>query len=96
MTTNERSVLDLDLYCRLTAMAARNGFDVATQSPFRDYHGALLRAAGGRGTKKHAAWMKQVAKALGSTDGLLQRGMDHDVERKVGGHLTSFRSCRYC
>jgi hypothetical protein len=83
MTGNERSNLNLQLLEQIVSIVARNSFDIATQSPFSEYHGALLRAAGGRGTEHHAELMKQVAKALGSPDGTLQRDMDNHVEAKV-------------
>jgi hypothetical protein len=83
ITSDERNKLNLQLLEQIASIVARNSFDIATQSPFSEYHGALLRAAGGRGTEHHVELMKQVAKALGSPDGTLQRGMDKHVEEKV-------------
>jgi len=79
----EKNHFTLELFQLLAAIAARNGFAVMTQSPFRAYHEALLRAAGGRGSDRHAALIRQVATALGSEDGTLQRDMDRKVEEKV-------------
>lgn len=83
ITDNERRYLSQDLFHRLAAIAARNGFAVKTQSPFRPFYAALLRAAGGRQTDRHVALLQQVATALGSTDGTLQRDMDRKVEERV-------------
>jgi hypothetical protein len=81
MTAQERTDLSLELFSRLSAISGRNGFCVRTESPFRPYHSALLRAAGGRGSERHLAWMKEVAHALGSET--LQRTMDQEVEDLV-------------
>jgi hypothetical protein len=83
MTSDERVKLNLQLLEQIASIVARNSFDIATQSPSSEYHGALLRAAGGRGTEPHAKLMKQVAKALGSPDCTLQRDMDKHVEEMV-------------
>jgi SET domain len=81
MTAQERTDLSLELFSRLSAISGRNGFCVRTESPFRPYHSALLRAAGGRGSERHLAWMNEVAHALGSET--LQRTMDREVEDLV-------------
>ena len=47
MTTQEKSIFSLEWFSRLAAVSARNGFAFRTESPFRPYHAALLRAAGG-------------------------------------------------
>lgn len=83
VTMEDRHVLSLEFFHRLAAISARNGFAVTPQSPFRAYHAALLRAAGGRGTNCHIEIMRQVAMALGSKDGALSRDMDRQVEEKV-------------
>ena len=80
---NEQEMFSLELYCQLAAMAARNGFEIATKSPFSIYYSALKGAAGGWGSERHSQLVKQVAAALGSTNGELQRGMDKAVGAKV-------------
>lgn len=83
VTMEDRHVLALELFHHLAAISARNGFAVTPQLPFRAYYAALLRAAGGRDTDCHKDIMRQVAMALGSKDGTLNRGMDRQVEEKV-------------
>lgn len=87
MTTQEKSIFSLEWFSRLAAVSARNGFAVRTESPFRPYHAALLRAAGGRGTEKHQVWMKQIAHTLGSEK--LQRTMDRDVADLVAAQVVA-------
>ena len=74
--------LSHDLFCRLCAMAARNGFEVSTKSPFSIYYSALTRESGGWGSDKHHALMSEVAAVLGSKDGI-KRGMDSLVSKAV-------------
>lgn len=83
MSNEEKEHFTLECFQRLAAIAARNGFAIKTQSPFHTYYAALLRAAGGRGTSRHSELMKQVAVALGSKNGTLQRDMDRKVEELV-------------
>jgi len=83
ITDSEQAVLSLQLLQRLAAIVARNGHCVTTQNPFRMYYNTLIRQAGGRGSNQHQAWMTQVAKAMGSSDGTLQRNMDRDIEQQV-------------
>ena len=72
------------LFARCVAAAARNGISLTTKSPFREYYASLLRASGGqRESERHCQHKRQIALALGATDGTLQRGMDRIVEEKV-------------
>eukprot|EP00978_Attheya_sp_CCMP212_P038243 scaffold187793_cov55-Attheya_sp.AAC.5 len=81
MSDEERSILNLDCFHRLASIGARNGFEITTQSPFRQYHSSLLRTTG-RDTEQHAIVMKQVANSLGSSDGELTRAMDRLVAER--------------
>lgn len=90
MTRQEQSVLSYHLFSRLAAVSARNGFAIRTESPFRSYHSALLRAAGGRGNDQHLVWMNNVALALGSES--LQRNMDRTVEDLVAAQVVAIFS----
>ena len=78
----EQSTLSLEHFQQVSAIVARNTHCVTTQNPFRQYYNALLRKAGGRGTDRHQELARQVAKALGSSDGTMQRSMDNDVAEK--------------
>jgi hypothetical protein len=73
----------LSLFGRLTSVAARNGFNITTQSPFRAYYSGMTRANGGRNSDRHKHSVKKLARALGSPDGELKRDMDREVEEKV-------------
>lgn len=90
MTSQERNVFTLTMFSRLAAVSARNGFAIRTESPFRSYHSALLRAAGGRGNEQHHIWMNKVALALGSER--LQRNMDRTVEDLVATQVVAIFS----
>ena len=83
----ETECLSLDLFSALASKAARNGFGIRTQSPFRIYYSSLLRACGGRGSKRHEECKQQVARALGSKNGALERGMDRVVDEKVAPEI---------
>jgi SET domain len=77
----EQEEFTINYFATLTTQAARNGFGMRTQSPFKSYYSALLRTSilsGGRGSDQHAALVHQVARALGSDT--LERGMDRQVE----------------
>jgi len=89
LTENEqREVLSLDDFHRLAAIAARNAVGVSTQSPFSSYYNALLRTIGGRGSvEQHETLKSQVAQALGSHEGQLNRGMDRSVQEKVAAQI---------
>jgi hypothetical protein len=91
MSDEERSILNLDCFHRFASIGARNGFEITTQSPFRQYHSSLLRTTG-RGTKEHAIVMKQVANALGSSDGELTRAMDCLVAERVRTFIWTFEN----
>lgn len=93
-TDEEMKHFSLEMFERLAAIAARNGFAVKTQSPFRTYHASLLRTSGGRQTDRHAALLKQVAIALGSSDGTLNRDMDRQVEERVSAWSVATASTR--
>lgn len=84
LSDEEGAAFPLASFERLAAVAARNGFNITTQSPFRAYYSAFMRANGGRNSVRHKEAVKQLAYALGSQDGELQRDMDHEVEAKVG------------
>lgn len=79
----EAAGINRDLFSRCVAIAARNGVSVTTQSPFKTYYAALLRSSGGRGSEKHTLLIQQVARALGSEEGTLDRFMDKDIEDMV-------------
>ena len=89
LTLCERESMSLELFCHLAAIAALNGFEITTQSPFTTYYTSLIRAAGGRGSERHQLYMKEVARTLGSEDGSLRRGMDESVENKVAVRLAT-------
>jgi CxxC motif-containing protein len=101
---NEQEMFSLDLYCQFAAMAARNGFEISTKSPFSIYYSALRSAAGGWGSERHSQLVRQVASALGSTNGELQRGMDKAVGAKVAVNIAALfpliarinHSCEAC
>lgn len=84
LTAEERSLFGLECFSELTAKAARNGFGIKTQSPFKSYYSALLRSCSGmRGSKQHEDLKFKVALALGAENGNLERGMDQVVEALV-------------
>lgn len=84
VSLEEQKKFSLEFFMTLTANAARNGFGIRTQSPFKPYYAALLRTCvGGRGSDQHEELKGRVARALGSEDGNLERGMDRKVEAKV-------------
>lgn len=87
LSTDEESVLSLELFSSMAAKAARNGFGIRTQSPFRSYYTALLRANGGRCSERHEQVKQQVACALGAKTGVLERGMDRSVDEKVAPEI---------
>jgi hypothetical protein len=101
---SEQVMFSLDLYCRFAAMAARNGFEISTMSPFSIYYSALRSAAGGWGSERHSQLVRQVAAALGSTNGELQRGMDTAVGARVAVKIAALfpllarinHSCETC
>ena len=64
MSEPEQALLTCDTLHQLAAMAARNGIDMATQSPFSAYYNALLRTTGGRGSYRHDDIKAQVAQCL--------------------------------
>ena len=82
LAAEEQRHLSCELLEHFAAMAARNGFDIRTQSPFTSYYNALLRRRGGRGSLQHEAIKRRVAQALGGTSSL-QRGMDRLVNDRV-------------
>jgi SET domain len=84
VSMEEKMTFTLEFFMRLAASAARNGFGIRTQSPFKPYYAALLRTCvGGRGSEQHEELKGRVARALGSHDGNLERGMDRNIEAKV-------------
>ena len=83
MSNEEKEHFTIERFQQLAAIAARNGFAIKTHNPFRTYYSSLLRSTGGRGTDRHSEMMKQVAVALGSENGTLQRDMDRKVEELV-------------
>jgi hypothetical protein len=88
---NEQESCSFDFYCQLAAMAARNGFELKTQSPFSVYYSGLLRTAG-RGSDRHETLVRDVAVAIGSEDGELRRGMDKEIEEKVSVRIAAIFS----
>ena len=83
LTEMERDAFPLTSYEKYVAQAARNGFNITTRSPFREYYSAMTRATGGRNSERHKAAVKQLALALGAEDGELRRDMDREIEEKV-------------
>jgi hypothetical protein len=77
-TTEENYPLTLNLFRRYVSVAQRNGFYIATQSPFSVYYQSLLRRAH---NKKDT--IEQLAYCLGSKNGKLDRNMDRQVDEKV-------------
>jgi hypothetical protein len=88
VTDTERKTFSLEHFMALAAQAARNGFGIMTQSPFKAYYAALLRTAG-RGSERHEQLKRQVAQALGSEEGKLERGMDRMVEEQVAPEIVA-------
>lgn len=89
MTDQEQSVLSSPDLHEMAAQAARNGVGIRTQSPFKTYYTSLVRQAGERGSSKREQLMTDVAKALGSDGGNLERGMDRLVEEKVAPEVVA-------
>jgi hypothetical protein len=84
MNSVEKEIISLDYFATLACQSARNGFGIRTQSPFKEYYASLLRSCvGGRQSEKFKEYQRQVARALGSQDGTLERGMDRQVEEQV-------------
>jgi hypothetical protein len=83
-----QAVLSVEYFEQLAAITARNGFAHTTQSPFSVYYQSLLRECG-RGTLKHKKVMSELAKALGSPDGTLNRSMDKDIARQCAVRTAS-------
>lgn len=89
MDPAEEEVLSLRYFHKVAAIAARNGVDFVTQSPFQVYYTSVLRSTGGRGSAQHTLIKEQVASALGSDDKTLQRGMDREVQEKVATQVAA-------
>ena len=83
LTGKERNAFSLVSYEKYVAMAARNGFNVTTRSPFREYYAAMTRATGGRNSERHKTTVRQLALALGAENSELRRDMDREIEEKV-------------
>ena len=80
--------LTVNLFHRYISVAQRNGFNLATQSPFTPYYHSLVRMSnkdvGGMvPTHRHQDIMQQLAFCLGSKDGKLDRTMDSIMDEKV-------------
>lgn len=86
LTSMEQKTLSLELFHTIAAQAARNGFGLLTQSPFKVYYAALLRKSTSRDSEEHRENMRLVAQALVGQDSL-QRGMDRDIEAKVAPEI---------
>ena len=71
----------LEYFQRLASIAARNGFEITTQSPFQTYYQSILRSFG-RSTNKHKETISNLAKVLGSPDGALDRSMDAEIAKQ--------------
>ena len=83
ITEMERDVFSLTSFEKYVAMAARNGFNITTRSPFREYYSAMTRATGGRNSERHKATVQHLALALGAENGELRRDMDREIDEKV-------------
>lgn len=67
LTEDEKQIYNVTYLERLVAIAARNGFEIKTESPFTAYYQAILRQSivvGGRGTEEHKNIVSQLLKAL--------------------------------
>jgi hypothetical protein len=89
VTESEQHTFSLEYFHLLAAKSARNGFGLLTQSPFKMYYAALLRASGGRGSDRHEMVKERVARALGSSSSKLERGMDRVVEERVAVEIAA-------
>jgi hypothetical protein len=89
LKSEEQNVLSLDILHSLAAKAARNGFGLCTQSPFKPYYTGLLRKTnyGGRESLAHSQHMEQLALALGKDR--IYRGLDREIEEKVAPEITA-------
>lgn len=83
LTEMEYDAFPLTSFEKYVAQAARNGFNITTRSPFREYYSAMTRATGGRNSERHKATVKQLALALGAENGELRRDMDREIDEKV-------------
>jgi len=86
-TEQAPSLLSLTRLETFAAMAARNGFDVQTQSPFTTYYRALQRRYG---RPLHPELQHQVARAIAgggksseTVQQRLERGMDRTLNQRV-------------
>ena len=80
---NSDSQFSLWQFHKIVAIAQRNAISLTTGSPFRTYYQAMIRQAGGRGSRRQQEVASDVARLLGSKDGKLTRDMDRIVENKV-------------
>jgi hypothetical protein len=92
LTETERKAFPLTFYEKYVAMAARNGFNVTTRSPFREYYSAMTRATGGRNSERHKTTVRQLALALGAEDGELRRDMDREIDEKCAIQIAALFS----
>jgi hypothetical protein len=91
ITTHEqRSMFSLEYFMSITAKAARNGFGLRTQSPFQTYYAAIVRSCYGRGSDAYKQMQRSMARALGSTTGSFERGMDQKVNDQVSPEIVAF------
>ena len=82
-TYDERKIFDLCLLHTAVAKAARNGFGIRTQSPFKSYYAGLLRQSGGqRDSPKHRANMKRVIRAIFSSSISSSSSLDNKDDNK--------------
>mmetsp|Transcript_15160 Transcript_15160/g.32736 ORF Transcript_15160/g.32736 Transcript_15160/m.32736 type:complete len:554 (+) Transcript_15160:138-1799(+) len=89
LNDEEMIAFPLSSFERLSSVAARNGFNITTQSPFRAYYSGMTRANGGRNSDRHKHSVKKLARALGSPDGELKRDMDREVEEKCAVQIAA-------
>ncbi len=71
LTEMEQQMYNVTYLERLVSIAARNGFDIKTESPFEAYYRAILRqsiVAGGRNTEEHRNVVSQILSCLAGED----------------------------
>jgi hypothetical protein len=71
LTEMEQQMYNLTYLERLVSIAARNGFDIKTESPFEAYYRAILRQSmvvGGRNTEEHRDVVSRILTCLAGED----------------------------
>lgn len=83
LTEEEQQTYNLSYFERLVSIAARNGFEIKTESPFEAYYRAILRqsiVAGGRNTEEHRNVVSRILTCLaGEGSNIDRRTIDADL-----------------